>query len=110
MVRRTPRQQAIDDLAFPVRVKFAVPMLGLGRTLDAVDRWLAEELGPGEFACHSSPSIGCDAAAIYFRTISSAERFTYAFPDLMLADGTRAPAYGSPSQSAASRTTTELKP
>lgn len=88
MPRRTAPQSKTDDLAFPVRVKIAVPPLGLGRMLDHVFAWLKAELGAREYACHSQPGIGCDTMAVYFRSAEAAQRFVEAFPDLELADGT----------------------
>lgn len=89
------RQSKRDDTAFPVRVKVAVPPFGLGKELDRAQEWLKREIGPGRFACHSSPGIGCDTAAFYFRDVPAAWRFFDAFPELQLADGTLSPAFGS---------------
>jgi hypothetical protein len=95
MSRRSTPQQRTDELAFPVRVKIAVPPHGLGVMLNRMHEWLRAELGKGEFACHAAPGIGCDTAAFYFRTVPAARRFVEAFPDAVLADGTLSPAYAS---------------
>lgn len=97
MARRTTPQSKTDDLAFPVRIKLAVPtQTGLGRDLDRIYDWLAEEVGAGNYACHAAPGIGCETMAIYFRCTESAAQFTSAFADLPLADGARSAAYASP--------------
>ncbi len=98
MTRRSSPRQKTDDLAFPVRVKIAVPAHGLGPAYDRMHDWLRCELGPGDYACHSAPGIGCDTAAFYFRTVPAARRFVDAFPDMALADGTQSPAFQSPAR------------
>lgn len=103
MSKRTRAQSITDDLAFPVRVKIAVPGSGLGTTMDRMAAWLATELGPGRYACHGTQSIGTDAAALYFLSIGDAQRFAVAFPDAPLADGTRSKGYTAPGLSARSR-------
>ena len=47
MVKRIRAQAITDDLAFPVRVKLAVPPYGLGAASQRIDAWLKSELGPG---------------------------------------------------------------
>lgn len=96
MARRTTQQIKADDLAFPVRIKLAIPDMGLGRDMDRIHGWLGQVLGAGNYACHSAPGLGCDTIAIYFRNTEAAARFTSDFPNLPLADGTLSPAYGSP--------------
>jgi hypothetical protein len=86
--RRTTAQAKTDDAAFPVRVKIVVPRFGLGRSLDAIERWLRDHVGKGNFACHSAPGIGTDTMAVHFRNVDIARSFVAAFPDLELADGT----------------------
>lgn len=99
MVRRSEPQAKIDDRAFPVRVKFAVPPGGtrqISATLDdRMQAWLKSELARGEDGCvrwawHSAPGIDGPAAALYFRSVADAHRFVDAFPEFELADGTRA--------------------
>jgi hypothetical protein len=95
MARRTTQQSKTDELAFPVRVKVAVPDYGMGRELDDIRDWLKAELGSDQFAVHPTPGLGGSAAAYYFRTVPAALRFFDAFPGLRLADGTLSPAYKS---------------
>lgn len=90
MVRRSTPQSKLDDIAFPVRVKFAIPPWhqGWSTTYDRMHEWLARELGTYRHAWHGARVIGCgDAFAIYFRTPADAQRFVEAFPDMALADG-----------------------
>ena len=100
MARRTTPQSKTDDLAFPVRVKFAVPGGGLRSIDDTLDvrlrEWLARELGRGAYACHAAPSLGTFASAVYFRRVADALRFVEAFPEWELADGTMSGVYTAP--------------
>ena len=97
MVRRSTLQGKIDDRAFPVRVKIAVPGGGLGNVLNDMIYWLQDNLGPGNFAQHSAGSVGLrDAAGFYFRNLEDAQRFMGTFPTAELADGTMSPGYTSP--------------
>ena len=95
MARHSIRQAQRDELAFPVRVKIAVPRNGLGSEVDAMHAWLSEACGAGNFACHSAPGIACDTAAFYFRDMAKARAFVAAFPNAKLADGTESPAFQS---------------
>ena len=88
MVRRTRAQHKTDDLAFPIRVKFAIPRDGLGIVLTDAHVWLRENLGDGRYAVHSTQSIGTDALGVYFVSVEDAERFIAAMPTLQIADGT----------------------
>jgi len=88
MVRRSTPQSKTDDLAYPVRVKIAVPVGGLGNVLIEMQNWLRDQLGRGEYAIHSTRSTVGDAAAFHFRSIEAAQRFVDAFPSAELADGT----------------------
>lgn len=88
MARHSIRQRQRDELAFPVRVKFLVPAMGLGSELNRALDWLKAELPAGGFACRSSPGIGCDTMAVYFRDTETASRFVAAHPQFELADGT----------------------
>lgn len=101
MSRRSTPQSKVDDRAFPIRVKVAVPGTGLGPRLNAYHQWLGAELGPGEYAQHATTATGTDATAFYFREIETARAFLAAFPDIVLADGTLQVGYTSPVQSAA---------
>lgn len=96
MSRRTTPQSKTDDLAFPVRLKIAVPAFGLGGDLVRIETWLREHIGAGNFAQASAAAIGGSAHAIYFKEPTDAVRFREAFPCLDLADGTISPAYTSP--------------
>ena len=95
MVRRTAPRAKTDDAAFPVRLKFQIPPLGLGKRLDDVHRWLQTEVGVGQYAVHPAPSNGSSALALHLRGLEDARRFLAHFPDLALADGTQRPSYSS---------------
>jgi hypothetical protein len=88
--RRTSRQSDVNDLAFPIRVKIALPRDGLGRVLEDMARWLREELCPSEYAEGPGRTYGGDAHAVYFRRVEDAARFLAAFPGVQLSDATRA--------------------
>jgi hypothetical protein len=98
MTRRSTPQARTDDLAFPVRVKFAVPGSGIRSIHDTLGErmreWLRRELAPGDYAWHAATSIGINATALYFRSIADAHRFVDAFPEFALADATGRAAYG----------------
>lgn len=96
MSRHGQRQRDLDEMAFPIRVKIAVPAGGLGRTIDELHRWLREEIGPGEQATHSGHGLGTDALCLYLRRPEDLARVLAAFPQLELADGTTSRAYSSP--------------
>ena len=96
MVKRTRAQAITDDLAFPVRIKVAVPSNGLGVASQRIAAWLTSELGSGHFAWHAAQGIGTAAMAFYFRSANDAQRFVSEFPELELADGTRSQAYVGP--------------
>jgi hypothetical protein len=97
MARRSTPQSRTDDLAFPVRVKFAVPGCGIASIHDTLGErmreWLRRELPPGDHAWHSALSLGTNACAIYFRRVNDAQRFVEAFPEFALADATRGARY-----------------
>lgn len=95
MPAHTIRQAKRDDLAFPVRVKVRVPDEGLGKALDDMHRWLKENAGAFDFACHNQPGFACSTAAFYFRDTGMAVAFTQAFPEAELADGVASAAYRS---------------
>lgn len=105
MVKRTRSQFKTDDLAFPIRLKLAVPPGGM-RSLDVdTHAWLKENLAPLAWAWGPAQGIGTAAAAYYFRDIEDARRFIAAFPQLALADGVASGHYTSPAMSAGSRLT-----
>lgn len=101
MVRRSSPQKRIDELAFPVQVKFAIPERGLGVRLDAIHAWLRTEIGPGYYAVYNSRGLAVDALGVYLRDVENARALIAAFPDLILADGTESRAYTSPIQQGA---------
>lgn len=96
MVRRSTPQKKIDEIAFPIRVRFRIPEGGLGRRLDHLHRWLGNEIGPGEYAVHSSAGLAADGLGVYLRDAEGARDVVQAFPDLELADGTQGHVYSSP--------------
>jgi len=61
MCRRSPPQKAIDDRAFPVRVKMLVPERGFENLLFSMDGWLEAELGRGNYAQHATATTDADA-------------------------------------------------
>ena len=99
MVRRSTQQKKIDESAFPVRVKFVIPDGGLGWRLDDLHRWLQLEVGPGDYALHSTSGLAMDAIGIYLRDVECARALVHAFPDMTLADGTQQCIYTSPAHS-----------
>ena len=88
MARHSIRQRQRNELAFPVRVKFVVPALGLGMDMNRALEWLKAELPAGDFLCQSSTGIRCDTLAIYLRDTDAASRFVASHPQFELADGT----------------------
>lgn len=97
MAHHTRLQSKTDDLAFPVRVKLAVPPGALGAMLTSIGAWLTDQVGQGNYAVHSAPGLAGDTMAVHFREVETAREFVAAFPVLELADGTESPAYYSPS-------------
>lgn len=89
MVRRSTPSSKVDDLAFPIRVKVAIPVGGLGRLLDDAQCWLRDNLGRGQWAIHSAPTTVGSAAGFHFRRLEDAQRFVTAFPSATLADFVR---------------------
>ncbi len=101
MSRRTIPQRKIDDAAFPVGVYLRVPGDGFGRDLDALHKWLADNLGPGEYAVHAGGrhpgSQGLeDRLAVYTREPNAAASLLKSLPTLGLSDGTDSITYASP--------------
>lgn len=88
MNRRSPPQAKIDDAAFPVRVLAIVPRDGFGRALDAMVGWPRANVGEGEFAHHVGASTFASASVLYFRSVTDADLFVAAHPEIVLADGT----------------------
>lgn len=99
MSRRSTPQRLLDERAFPVRLRFIVPELGLGRTADAMYAWLAENVGRGNYAVHSAGRDlpgAWDGMAVHLRRAADAAALVEAFPELTLADGTALSSYTSP--------------
>lgn len=88
MNRRTTPAAKYDDDAFPIRVKLAVPPLGLGRLANDIPAWLHANLETGTFATHSARTIGGNAMAVYFIDLNDAVNFKRAFPEALLAGPT----------------------
>ncbi|MGB6229551.1 MAG: hypothetical protein WBF53_05430 [Litorimonas sp.] len=63
-----------------------------------IHRWFEATLVPGDYASHAATTTGGSAAAYYFRDVETARDFIATFPDLVLADGTEASCYTSPSR------------
>ena len=88
MVRRSSSRFKVDDLAYPIRVKFVVPEGGMQGLSDRVEAWLDAELAPSAWSWGPAHSTGCrQATAYHFRSLSDAQRLVAAFPELQLADG-----------------------
>lgn len=99
MIQRTRPQAKTDDLAFPIRVKLAIPhhdramWWGLDTRLTI---WL-RELGPNRCVRHSGGwSVKGQAMALYFRTLEDAQACLAAFPEFELADGVDSVTYYAP--------------
>ena len=62
---------------FPVRIRIAVPPLGLGTRLDELTAWLDDNCGAGGWAMTPSGLRGVvnDAVAVYFRDAALAGGF-----------------------------------
>ena len=99
MTRRSAPAKRGDELAYPVRIRFAVPKGGFGGRMSDLYRWLSSEVGPGQYALHSSPALAQDAIGVYLRDVDGARALVTAFPDLVLADGTESIAYKPVAQS-----------
>jgi hypothetical protein len=102
MTRRSSPQARLDERAFPVRVRIAVPEEGFGKRLNQMYDWLSREAGRGNHASHGAGHGIMDAMAVYFRDVETAAAFIRAFPDLELADWTEFDWYTSPSGRAGS--------
>ncbi|WP_176083098.1 hypothetical protein [Martelella sp. HB161492] len=69
-------------MKFPVRIRIAIPELGLGLRFDEIHRWLRARLGHTGFAMTGGTMPGFDATFIYFPDVLSAYDFMATFPDL----------------------------
>lgn len=98
MARRSTSQFKIDDLAYPIRVKFRVPGGGTSQLClpEEPHTWLRRELPPRAWAWGPAHTIASAATAYYFRSLNDAQRFVAAFPGLELADALDGPVYTSP--------------
>jgi hypothetical protein len=66
---RAAQRAVLDaELAFPARIKIAVPPDGLGQRFDAMQRWLDDNAGADGWAMTPAGTRGVmnDAVAIYF--------------------------------------------
>ncbi|WP_146612693.1 hypothetical protein [Paracoccus sediminilitoris] len=54
MSRRSVPQSKIDDAVFPVRLFFVAPEGKFRGDIDAIYRWLNQEVGRGGYAIHSA--------------------------------------------------------
>ena len=111
MVRRSESHFKINDRAYPIRVKFAVPPGGM-RTLEigiTVHDWLQRELDHLAWAWGPAHSIAGRATAYYFRPFDDAQRFVAAFPQLELADGVKSPVYTAPGKSPGPKSNTRVE-
>ncbi|TMV40860.1 hypothetical protein FGG78_42285, partial [Thioclava sp. BHET1] len=97
MTRRSTPQAKLDLAAYPVQLRVLVPELGFGVLLNEIHDWLRAHFGKGEYATASASGATNDAICFMFRSTGDAHAFSKAFPTLLLADGTLAPAYSSPS-------------
>lgn len=89
MARRSTPRSTIDDRAFPIRVKLAIPYhdRALWWGLDDRLRAWIREIGPLRCVQHSGGGYGpTQAIALYFRTLEDAQTCLAAFPEFELAD------------------------
>ena len=93
MPHRSISTRALDEAAFPVRLKLHVPPHGFGHALIDILQWLRREVGDGNFARHEAETLEEEALAIHFRRLEDAATFMSAFPELQLADGTTSRLY-----------------
>lgn len=98
MARRSTPQSTIDDQAFPIRVKLAIPHHDRALWWGLDDRLCAwiREIGPLRCVQHSGGWCAQgQAMALYFRTLADAEACLAAFPEFELADGVGSVTYSS---------------
>lgn len=89
MVRRSTPPKKIDQVVFPIVVRFRSHHFGPHyRPWTEPESWLLEHVGAGNFAHHEQPGWTGRVMAFYFRTAEAARRFVEAFPDRDLADDT----------------------
>ncbi|OJH43984.1 hypothetical protein [Paracoccus sp. SM22M-07] len=98
MTRRNVPQSKINDAAFPVRLFIVSPGSGVGRDIDAIYRWLNQEVGRDQYAIHSAGRAPGQNGiiyriAIYLKHPKFGAALLSAFPSLELADGTLSSTY-----------------
>lgn len=98
MIRRTRLQTNMDERAFPVRVRFAVPQGGFGNRILDLHQWLDHTIGRGEYAVHPAKPWITECIAVHLRDVEGAEALVAAFPEFVLADDTQSSTYSSPAQ------------
>lgn len=101
MSKRSDPQSKIDDGAFPVRMLFVTPEGGFGSDIDAIYRWLNQEVGRDQYAIHSAGRAPGQngliyRVAIYLKHPKFGAALLSAFPNLELADGTLSSTYTAP--------------
>ena len=101
MSRRSVPQSKLDDAAFPVRLLIVAPESGVGSDIDAIYRWLNQEVGRDGYAIHSAGRAPGQNGliyriAIYLKHPKFGADLLSAFPNLGLADGTLSPTYTAP--------------
>lgn len=78
----------VDDLAYPIRVKFVVPEGGMQELSGRIQARLAAEFAPSAWSWIPAYSTACLQSTSYrFRSLAVAQRLVAAFPELQLADG-----------------------
>jgi len=88
MAKRGEPKYKVDDRAYPVRVKVAVPATGMQGLGARIEAWLDEALGVAGWSSGPAQSNACvQSVAYYFRQLADAQRCLAAFPELELADG-----------------------
>ena len=97
MTYHATRQRKADERAFPVRLNFKVPGMGMGQRLNDLHEWLARTEGRENFAIWPGPRMGSsDVIGVHLRTCAVAAALAAEFSDLELADGTMVDGYTSP--------------
>lgn len=100
MSRRSTSQFKLDDLVYPIRLKFIVPQGGMRTIPGDRQAWLRDNLDHLAWAWGPAQGRGTQAVAYYFRRLVDAQRFMDAFPVLQLADDVQSPVYHSPGKTA----------
>ena len=99
MSRRSTSQRRADDAAFPIRIRFLIPVGGLGGRLNDLISWLQAKAGRGNFAYGSAGALANrDVFAVHLRDTALLVQLCSEFGDLALADGVNSPGYSSPAR------------